>query len=71
MSCFAKETAEALLAMHEALADGRITENEIKRFEKEVGDIAPAACSLVARMRSSPPSSRAFRAVPAEGRAVA
>jgi hypothetical protein len=72
MSCFAKETAEALLAMHEVLADGRITENEIKRFEKEVGDIAPAACSLVARMRVLAAEQSRIRAVPAvETRAVA
>jgi hypothetical protein len=71
MSCFAKETAEALLAMHEALADGRITENEIKRFEKEVGDIAPAACSLVARMRILAAEQSRVRAMPAEGRVAA
>lgn len=65
MSAFAKETAEALLAMHEALADGRVTENEIRRFEKEVGDIAPAACSLVARMRLLAAEQSRLRAVKA------
>lgn len=63
MSLFAKETAEALLAMHEALADGRVTENEIRRFEKEVGDVAPAACSLVARMRLLAAEQSRLRAV--------
>ena len=63
MSTFAKETAEALLAMHAAIADGRISENEIRRFEKEVGDIAPAACSLVARMRTLAAEKSRLRAV--------
>jgi hypothetical protein len=63
MLAFSKETAEALSAMHEALADGRLTENEIRRFEKEVGDIAPAACSLVARMRLLAAEQSRIRAV--------
>lgn len=52
VSRFAKETGDALTAMHGAIADGRITENEISAFEREVSQIAPAALSLGERMRS-------------------
>lgn len=50
---FARETAEALKAMSDALEDGRITETEIRRFEKEVADIAPRAVALAERMRQA------------------
>lgn len=48
---FSKELGEALESMHKALADGRVTENEIRAFEKQVADIAPAAAALSERMR--------------------
>lgn len=49
---FGKESGEALTAMHRAIDAGHITENDIARFEREVGDVAPAAVSLAARMRA-------------------
>ena len=49
---FNKETGEALEAVHRALEDGRITENEIGEFEKQVADIMPASLALVERMRA-------------------
>lgn len=52
MATFVKETGEALASASRAIADGRITENEIRRVEKEGADIAPALAELVARMRS-------------------
>lgn len=60
---FTREVAEALLAVNQALTDGRITPNEIHRIEKEVADIAPAAVSLVARMRALVAQRSKLRAV--------
>jgi hypothetical protein len=48
---FTAEVGEAL-ATERMVADGRITENEIAHFEREVADIAPAAIALAARMRA-------------------
>lgn len=53
VSRFAKETGEALMAMHRAIEDGRVTENEVREFERQVADIAPAAVSLAERMRGT------------------
>lgn len=63
-SRFAKETGDALIQMHKAIADGRITENEIHRFEQEVAQIAPAAISLVERMRAIATRQSRQRALP-------
>jgi hypothetical protein len=52
-SRFAKETGEALSAMHEAIQSGHITANNVHSFEREVSEIAPAAIALVDRMRSA------------------
>jgi len=52
ITAFAKETGEALIAAHQAIEDGRITENEIREFEKQVADIVPAAVALAERLRS-------------------
>jgi hypothetical protein len=60
---FAKETSEALAAVSIAIADKRITENELRACEKEIGDIAPAACSLLARLRALAAEQSRIRAV--------
>lgn len=60
---FSKETADALLAMHQAIVDGRITENEIHHFEKQVADIAPAAIALERAMREKAMEQSKARAV--------
>lgn len=52
VAAFMKETGEALNAVHGALEDGRITENEVREFERQVADIAPAAIALAERLRS-------------------
>ena len=49
---FMKETGEALQAFQQAIADGRITENEVKEFERQAADIAPVAAQLAARLRA-------------------
>lgn len=60
---FSKEASEAMAAIHQAIADGKLTENEIRRCEKEIADVAPVACSLVARMRSLAAEASRLRAV--------
>ncbi|MBL0142634.1 MAG: hypothetical protein IPP91_11175 [Betaproteobacteria bacterium] len=62
VSRFARETGEALVAMHEAIEDGRITENEVQKFERQVADIAPAALALAERMREAERHPRIARA---------
>lgn len=64
VSAFMKETGEALVSLQDALADGRITETEIRRFEKQVADIAPTALALAARMRSLAEEQARKRAIP-------
>jgi hypothetical protein len=51
------------LASERMVADGRITENEIARFEREVADIAPAAIALAERMRAVADEQARVRAV--------
>lgn len=63
VSAFAKETGEALMAMHHSIEDGRITEREIREFEKQVADIAPAAIALAERMREESVRQARLRAV--------
>ena len=69
---FMRDLSEAGAAASSAVADGKITENEIHLCEREFSLIAPAAISLATRMRSvamqqakeraTPPWKRAQRA---------
>jgi hypothetical protein len=63
VNAFAKETGEALAAMSAAIEDGKITENEIRRFERQVADIAPAAAKLADLMRAIAAEQSRLRAV--------
>lgn len=52
VSSFLKETGEAMTSVNRALEDGKVTENEIRAFEKQVADIAPSAVALAEALRA-------------------
>lgn len=64
ISAFAKETGEALIAAHQAIEDGTISENEIEAFERQVADIAPAAVTVAKAMREHAERERQRRGSP-------
>lgn len=64
VSVFLKETGEAMTAVNQALEDGHITENEVRHFEKQVADIAPAAVALAERLRALADEQAKERAAP-------